>query len=107
MVTKTYPVCEFCHRSFGPSESWPGSNFCRAAFLLKFISVNPGLSAWEISKGSGMPYAGVSRGLTKAREWELLECTTEERDQGGIRYRYTVTPGWASIMETWMKRGLI
>lgn len=107
MVTKTYPVCGYCNRSFGPAESWHGSNYCRAVFLLEFIGEHPGLSAWEIAKASGMPYAGVTRGLEKAREWELLECVTEEREQGGIRYRYTVVPSWAETVSIWQKRDLI
>ena len=107
MVTKVYPACTFCGGSFGPADSWHGSNFCRAAFLLEFIEEHPGLSAWEIAQQSDMPYAGVTRGLAKAREWELLDCAPEDREQGGIRYRYTVVHGWSATIQTWLKRSLI
>ena len=63
-------------------------NYCRALLALEFIASHEGLTAWEISQQSGIPYVDVSKGLQKARERQWGRTREEERDQGGKRYRY-------------------
>ena len=107
MTTSTKPACPICGRVFETGVSWLGSNFCKAAFLLPVIAENPGITAWNLSELVGLPYESVSKALQKAREWELLTFTQEERDQGGTRYHYTVTALWRDAVEKWRIRGLI
>ncbi len=90
------PSCPDCGRKF--QGSWPNANYCRSAFLLPYISENPGLSTWELSQQTGMPYSDVGRALQKAREWNALMWDEEPRENGeGVRYRYRVVPGYESI----------
>ena len=92
------PSCPDCKREFQPGASWPNANYCRSAFLLPYISENPGLSTWELSQQTGMPYSDVGRALQKAREWNALMWDEEPRENGeGVRYRYRVVPGYESI----------
>ena len=53
-----------------------------------FIEDSPGISAWELSELTGMSYQNASRGLTKLRDHQVVEFRSEERDNGGIRYRH-------------------
>jgi hypothetical protein len=104
---KTYPSCPACHRDFKPGEFWSGANFCRGRFLLPMIQEHPGLSAWELSRLTKMPYAGVTKGLQKLREWALVDFEAEDRENGGQRYRYSTVGKWQDIVETWTTSGLI
>ncbi len=91
MSTTTFPVCPSCERTFAPGIWWDGANYCRGVFLLGAIYDNPGLSAWELSERTGMPYRNVTSGLQKLRQWssvDIVQAESEERDSGGIRYRY-------------------
>jgi hypothetical protein len=88
MTIETYPVCPQCNRAFAPGQWWQGANYCRGLFLLNEIYVKSGLSAWELSQESGMAYRDVTKGLQKLRDWDIVVTETEEREQGGIRYRY-------------------
>ena len=88
MATEVFPVCPSCGERFAPGQWWTGANYCRGLFLLSAIGGNPGSSAWELSQATSMPYRDVTKGLQKLREWALVGLVAEERDQGGIRYRY-------------------
>jgi hypothetical protein len=82
------PVCPSCGRTFAPGSTWAGANYCRGLILLRFIDDRPGLSGWELSKASGVPYTDATRGLSKLREYDLVRTVEEEREAGGVRYRY-------------------
>jgi DNA-binding transcriptional ArsR family regulator len=56
--------------------------------LLRFIEDEPGLSGWELSQASGMPYPEATRGLEKLRERGVVKTKAEERAEVGFRYRY-------------------
>lgn len=99
--------CLYCKRDFGPGVNWHGVNFCRAAALLPFIELHPNLSAWELSQQTKLSYAEVTKGITKAREYNALEFDEEERDQGGKRYRYRVAPYWLDVVSKWETAGLV
>ena len=87
----TRPTCPSCGRIFKPGSSWAGSNYCRGLFLLGFINDNPGLSGWELSEVSGLPYGDATRGLTKLREYDAV--ATEKEDIEGDRFRYRYSTG--------------
>jgi predicted transcriptional regulator len=55
---------------------------------MAFIAERPGLSAWELSGLSGLSYAQCSKGLQKLRDIEAVKYEAEERESGGIRYRF-------------------
>ena len=98
--TMNTPSCPDCQRRFEPGASWPHANYCRAAFLLPYIAELPGLSTWELSQETGMPYSDVGRALQKAREWHALMWDEEPRGDGdGVRYRYRVVPGYEANIE--------
>ena len=82
------PSCPSCGRVCKPGETWPGANYCRGLILLGFIEDAPGLTAWELSQASGVPYTDATRGLAKLREFDAVSTEAEERPQGGYRYRY-------------------
>lgn len=88
MVTKIYPSCPSCGRIFRPGLSWKGANYCRGLLLLRFIEDEPGLSGWELSQRTSMSYEDATRGLTKLRSHAMVTTEVEERDAGGIRYKY-------------------
>lgn len=96
-----YPKCPHCDLEFRPGIFWNQANYCRGRFLLPVIEANPGLSTWELHQKSGMPYALVSKGIAKLRDWELVVFESEDRDQGGIRYRYIVEPQWRETVRAW------
>ena len=99
--------CSYCGKEFGPGRQWHGANFCRAAFLYPFIKDNPGKTAWELHRISDLPYADVTKGLEKAREWEVVSYEAEDRDAGGQRYRYSVKPNFEITIQEWLARALI
>ena len=75
---------------------WRGANYCRGLVLLRCIEDQPGLSAWELSQQSGIPYTDITRGLAKLREYGLVRTIAEERVQGGHRLRYWAADGTPS-----------
>ena len=83
-----HPACPSCQRVFKPGATWAGSNFCRGLLLLTFIQNKPGLSAWELSQASGVPYTDTTRGLAKLKEYGVVSTESEDRIEGGFRYRY-------------------
>ena len=84
----TRPTCPSCGRVCTPGSTWKGANYCRGLILLTFIRDKPGLTTWELSQASGNPYTDSSRGLAKLREFSVVSNESEERIQGGVRYRY-------------------
>jgi hypothetical protein len=82
------PACPSCGRVSEPGTTWKGANYCRGLVLLRVIGDKPGLSAWELSQISHLPYTDATRGLAKLREYGVVSIETEERAQGGMRYRY-------------------
>ena len=107
VVADRVGACAYCGRVFGPGANWHGLNYCRAAYLLPIIAEHPGLSAWELATVSKMGYAEVTKGLVKARAWEVVTVEPEERDAGGIRYRYEVASGWQETIEEWKDQGIV
>lgn len=108
MVTKTYPQCRHCGRAFGPGDAWMRANYCRAIYVAEELERQPGRTTWEISQATGMPYAAVSKGLIKAREWSLVTIVeTEQRDGGGVRYRYEVSDELPAIRGQWLNLGYL
>jgi hypothetical protein len=85
----TPTACPSCGRVCEAGATWTGSNYCRGFTLLEFIQDNPGLSGWELAEISGVPYADATRGLAKLREYGAVATEAEEREAGGIRYRYS------------------
>ena len=85
---KAYPKCDHCGKRFTPGSSWKGANHCRFAYLLPFITAHPGLSSAELAELSHIPYFLVKNALQMARDAGLVEAVAEEREIGGMRYRY-------------------
>jgi predicted transcriptional regulator len=56
--------------------------------LLNFIEDQPGLTGWELSEKTGIPYTDATKGLAKLREFRAVRTESEERETGGFRYRY-------------------
>ena len=83
------PKCPSCGRVFQSSASWAGANFCRGLLLLVFIEDTPGLSAWELSQLSGLPYEDTKKGLEKLREYDAVATVREEIEGDRFRYRYS------------------
>jgi hypothetical protein len=101
-IAQKRPHCPSCGRVCEPGTTWKGSNYCRGLVLLRFIEDQPGLSGWELAQISGVPYTDATRGLAKLREHGVVRTESEERDQGGIRYRYRPdggAPARARFME--------
>jgi hypothetical protein len=88
IVSKPLPKCPSCGRTCDPEATWQGVNYCRGLVLLRFIEANPGLSGWELSQISGMAYNDTVRGLAKLSERGVVITQSEDRVQGGVRYRY-------------------
>lgn len=107
MNVATLPKCRFCGREFRQGEWWSWANMCRASHLLPIIVDNPGLSAWELSQVSGLNYQDTSKGLQKARDGGLVTTEAEDREAGGIRYRYWPADGWQEKVAEWRSRGFI
>ena len=106
MTTQVYPVCPQCGRAFEPGAAWHGSNFCKARFLIEYVRGFPGKTAWEISQDSGMLYDDVAKGLTKGRALGLFLTESEERRQGGVRYRYWVGERSQEVIARWLPCGI-
>ncbi len=79
-------VCEICGRQFQPGTYQ--ANICRAFRALALVALYPGLTAWGLAQKSEIVYAEISEGLTKARANSWVGLREEQREQGGIRYRY-------------------
>lgn len=105
MDSSKYPQCNVCHKTFAPGATWKSANFCRAAYLLEYIAEHPGLTAWELHLQTNIGYRYVGKGLMKARDYNTLTWVEEEREQGGVRYRYSVTPQWAAVVADWYAHG--
>ena len=84
----TQPRCPSCGRECEAGRTWRGANYCRGLALLRFIEDEPGLSGWELSQKSGVPYTDATRGLAKLREYRVVHTESVERTKGGIRYHY-------------------
>lgn len=63
-------------------------NSCRAFMALDLVKANPGLTSAELANETGETYADVSIGLTQARANKWVTSVSEEREQGGKRYRH-------------------
>jgi hypothetical protein len=87
-ATHPSPACPSCGRTCEPRATWRGANYCRGLILLQFIEHKPGLSGWELSQSSGIPYTDARRGLAKLGEYGVVKTESEERIEGGFRYRY-------------------
>ena len=87
----TRPTCPSCGRVFLSGATWQGANYCRGLVLLTFIKNTPGLSAWELSQASGIPYEDAKKGLAKLREYDAV--TTEREDIEGDQFRYRYSTG--------------
>jgi hypothetical protein len=86
-VPQSKIACPSCGRAFEPGASRVGINYCRGAALLQFIDAEPGLTAWELSRVSGIGYIDA-RGLSKLREYDAVITEAEEREAGGFRYHH-------------------
>ena len=84
----TIPACPGCGRVCTPGSTWKGANYCRGLILLSFIKATPGLTGWELSQASGVPYTDTTRGLAKLKEYGVVSTESEDRIEGGVRYRY-------------------
>ena len=101
MVQATKMLCKTCGRPFGLDQAWMGINYCRARLLVEVVRNAPGLSAWELSRLSGLPYGETNRGLTKGRDWGIFDLVQEDRTQGGFRYRYRLSERADEIIAGW------
>ncbi len=81
------PSCPSCEQSLD-ADGIQGVNYCRALFLLPFIEAAPGLTGWELSQRSGLSYGATVRGTQRLRDRDAVVAEAEDRDQGGIRFRY-------------------
>jgi hypothetical protein len=91
-ISQSPPACPSCGRACEPGATWKGANYCRGLILLRFIEDKPGLSAWELSQISSVPYTDATRGLAKLRDYQAVDTVMEERSGGdGFRYRYWPT----------------
>ena len=98
MITEQkYPTCPHCGGSFRPGVHWLRSNYCKAAYLIRVLAANPGVSTWEISQLSGLAYSDAVKGMNKARALQVVVAEPEERAQGGIRFRHYVLDNWEDV----------
>jgi hypothetical protein len=97
----TYPICPHCQREFVPGTYWQGSNVCKAGYLMTVAEAHPGLSAWELGEMAGLKYADASRAMLKARNLDLVDYTKEDRDRGGVRYRFFAKAEWQERIQRW------
>lgn len=76
------------------------------AYLLPIIAEHPDVSAWELANFAGMAYPDTNKAMAKARETgrfaRVLEWRPEDREGGGIRYRFTAKPGWGVAVQEWI-----
>ena len=86
IVKMEYRECQVCGRAIVPGIFQV--NFCRAFMALDFVALHPGLTTWELAKKTGVSYGEMMEGLNKARLHDWVFAVQEEREQGGIRYRY-------------------
>ena len=89
------------------APGYTGINYRRAALALSWVRQHPGKTAWELSNISGIVYAELSKGLQKGRENGLFRAVSEERNQGGVRYRYWEGEAADALMALWKERGLL
>ena len=89
LATFPAPACPSCGRVFQSGMSWAGANFCRGLLLLAFIKNTPGLSAWELSQTSEIPYDDAKKGLDKLRDYDAVSTEREELEGDRFRYRYS------------------
>jgi len=64
-------------------------SYCAAFIVLQIVEARPGKTAWELAQMSGIPYSSVTKGLNRARAEAWVGIEAEDREQGGIRYRYS------------------
>jgi len=86
--------CGVCGRQI--STGMFQANYCRAFLALDLVGSYPGKTVWELAQASEIPYADLSTGLEKARSHQWVSAVAEDREQGGIRYRYfpLADQGW-------------
>lgn len=94
MTVKTYPRCPRCNRMLQPGTHWFTINLCRLLILLEAVESEPDLSTAELAMRTGMSYADASKAMTFARSHDLVTLEPEDREQGGVRYRYRALPSW-------------
>jgi hypothetical protein len=94
MIVKAYPACPRCNRRLEPLTPWHNINLCRLLILLPYIETHPGLSTAELAHAVGLVYNDALKALQYARSNEIISADPEDRVQGGIRYRYSIAPGW-------------
>ena len=80
-------------------------NSRRAVEALTWVRLHPGKTAWELASVSGIIYAEISKGLQKGREHGLFRVESEDRNQGGVRYRYWPSEEAESIVGVWREQG--
>ena len=102
MATQTAIACPECSESLEGSR--PFINLCRATFAAALVRDYPGETAWGLSIKTGEPYSTISKGLQKGREDDLFILESEEREKGGIRYRYWLADGAEERLREWHKR---
>ena len=88
MSTKTMASCPSCRRRFIPGTHWKGSNYCRAMLLLEALPDHPGMSAAELGQACSISYGDAAKGMLKLRQLDAVRYESEERDTGGVRYRF-------------------
>jgi hypothetical protein len=98
-------MAEEKERAWWLAPGYANINYRRAVEALGWIRAYPGKSAWELSSISGIVYADMSKGLQKGREYGLFRVESEERDQGGIRYRYWASDSADAVLEDWAAKG--
>ncbi len=98
-------MAEEKERAWWLAPEFANINFRRAAAALEVIRQNPGKTAWELASISGTVYADISKGLQKGRENGLFRVESEDRNQGGVRYRYWAADDADAILEVWKERG--
>jgi transcription initiation factor IIE alpha subunit len=103
MTTKTKPKCPSCGQVFRPGHHWHGANYCRALLLLDTLVDHSGMSAAELAKQCGMPFGDAQKGMTKLRDHDAVDFWCEERDQGGIRYRFRAKLDHETLREAFLE----
>jgi len=94
-------------RAWWLAPEYAGINYRRAAAAVPWIRDNPGKTAWELAGLSGIVYAEMSKGLQKGREYGLFRLESEDRNQGGVRYRYFLADTAEETLGVWAARGLL
>ena len=88
MSTKTIASCPSCGKRFLKGYSWAGANYCRALLLLEALPDHPGMSTAELGEACGISYGDAAKGMLRLRELDAVRYESEERDTGGVRYRF-------------------